>query len=64
MTEMLRKLDEDFCELLAKCLKLRLEPYWTEDADMIWVKVCVTVIRHNNGNSLGAWSSNEFSLLT
>ena len=43
--EMLRELDEDIWESLAKCFQFRLLNRWTEDDDMLWARQLVTMVK-------------------
>ena len=47
--EMLRKLDDDIWETLAKCFQFRLLNHWTEDQDMLWARQLVTMVKKKNG---------------
>ena len=46
--EMLRELDEDIWEILAKCFQFSLLN-WTEDEDMLWARQLVTMAKKKNG---------------
>ena len=43
--EMLRELDEDIWETLARCFQFRLLNHWTEDEDMLWARQLVTMVK-------------------
>ena len=44
--EMLRELDEDTRETLAKCFPFRLLNHWTEDQDLLWARQLVTMVKN------------------
>ena len=47
---MLRELDEDTWETLARCFQFRLLNHWTEeDQDMLWARQLVTMVKKKNG---------------
>ena len=50
--EMLRELDEDIWETLAKCFQFRLLNHWSEDQDMLWARQLVQWSRERMANSL------------
>ena len=52
MIEMLRELDEDTWETLAKCFQFRLLHHWTEDEDMLWARQLVTMVKKRNGKTM------------
>ena len=48
-TKMLRELDQDTRETLARCFQYRLLNQWTEDQDMMWARQLVTMVKKKNG---------------
>ena len=49
--EMLRELDQDIWETLARSLQFRLLNHWTEDQDMMWARQLVTMVKKKKVNS-------------
>ena len=47
--EMLRELDEDMWETLAKCFEFRLLNHRTEDQDKLWARQLATMVKKKNG---------------
>ena len=47
--EMLRELDQDIWETLARCFRFRLLNHWTKDQDMMWARQLVTMVEKKNG---------------
>ena len=47
--EMLRELNQDIWETLARCFLFRLLNLWTEDQDMLWARQLVTMVKKMNG---------------
>ena len=46
--EMLRELDDDIWETLAKCFQFRLQNHWTEGEDMLWARQLVAMVKEKN----------------
>ena len=49
--EMLRELDDDMWETLAKCFQFRLLNHWT-DEDMLWARQLVTMVKKKKNGKL------------
>ena len=47
--EMLRELDQDMRETLARCCQFRLLNHWAEDKDMMWARKLVTMVKKKKG---------------
>ena len=47
--EMLRGLDENMWQTLARCFHFRLLNRWTEDEDMLWARQLVRMVKKKNG---------------
>ena len=52
--ETLRELDKDIWEILARCFQFKLLNHWTVDADTMWSKKLVTIVKRKTGD---AWVS-------
>ena len=46
---MVRELNQDIWETLARCFHFRLLNHWTEDQDMVWARLLVTMVKKKNG---------------